>query len=409
MNLGPEFRLLCLALRRPQSVDDGRQMRELAAEIGDWKLIVAGARRHRVSSLVLAGLRACHGLQLPANVLVELQQLSLANVRRGLVQAAEIGRLCQTFADARIPVLALKGEALAVQLYGETGWRTARDIDLLVDPAQFGRAQAALIDAGYRQRPKGRSPRQEAAYLRLIKEVEFRHEATDGLVELHHRLTANPYLHPADFDELWTQREEVRLGDRSFATLPRHRLSLYLCAHGADHAWARLQWLVDFASAIQQSQDIESVIEASDEAGLKPVLLHALALAHELLGLVVEERWLAAHRHSAIGRRLDWLLARQYAAADWHDAAPKRALRYAFWERLYRLSLKPDWRYRATQVQQDWFCPSDWDSVPLPEALTWLYPFVRPWGWLLRRLPRLRQRGRTFNLQLSSRQRRQPE
>ena len=409
MELGPEFRLFCLALRRPQSADDFAEMRRFAAGLVHWDVIVAGARRHRVASLVLAGLRACDPPHLPAGVLDELNRVSLANARRSLVQAAEIGRLCQIFADAAIPILALKGEALSVQLYGEIGWRTARDIDLLVDPNQFGQAQDVLIEAGYRRRSKARSPRQETAYLRLIKEVEFMHAATGGLVELHHRLTANPYLLPVDFAELWKEREEVQLGDRCIATLPRHRLPLYLCAHGADHAWARLQWLVDFAAAVQQSQGVEPMIEAANAVELKRVLLHALALSHESLGLTVEKRWLVAHRISAPGRRLDWLLARQYAAADWHDAAPKRALRYAFWERLYRLSLKPNWRYRATQLQQDWFCPADWDSVPLPEVLTWLYPFVRPWGWLLRRQSLTEPRNRSLHLQLWSRQRHRPK
>ena len=385
MEFGPEFRLFCLALRRPLGDGDVRQMRALAGQTRDWKFIVLGARRHRVASLVLAGLRACNSPHVPAGVIGELNRLSLANARRSLAQAAEIGRLGRLFAAAGISVLVLKGEALSVQLYGEAGWRTARDIDLLVDPDRFIASQQVLADAGYRPRAKPRSPRQEAAYLRSIKEVEFFHSATGGLIELHHRLTANPHLLSVPFASLWNEREEVNLGEARLATLPRGRLPLYLCAHGADHGWARLQWLVDFAAATRQMRTLEDLVEAANACGLRAAFLQALGLSHEWLGLPVEERWLVARADDAQARRLDWLLDRLYTATDWYDAAPKRALRYALWERLYRLSLRSDWRYWYTQVRQDWFCPADWDAVPLPEALSWLYPFVRPWGWLIRR------------------------
>lgn len=402
MDLGPDFRLFCLALRCPPNADDLQQMRELAAGIEDWDVIVRGARRHSVASLVLSGLRACSSPHVPALVLAELDRRTRANARRSLVQATEIGRLVRLFADAGISLLVLKGEALAVQLYGGHGQRAASDIDLLVDPDQFARARAVLADAGYQQRSVWRSSHQEAAYLRLVKEVGFVHTETGGLVDLHHRLTENPYLFAVEFRSLWREREEVRLGDQSVATLPRQRLPLYLCAHGAHHTWARLNWLVDFAMAVRQSQDIESVVVAADQAGLKPLLLHALALSHELLGLPVEQYWLVAHRDSAASRRLDRLLARYYAAADWHGPVlSKQALRYA---------LKTDWRYRATQLKQDiFFRPPDWDLVPLPRPLFFLYPLVRLWGWLIRHAPHFRRRDRRLKLRLSSRQRDQPE
>jgi hypothetical protein len=385
MDPGPDFRLFCLALRRPQSADDVLQMRELAARVTDWRPMLAGARRHRVAAPLLAGLRACDSPHLPAGLLAELNRLRLANARRSLVQVAEIERLGRLFYHAGIAVLVLKGEALSIHLYGEVGWRTARDIDLLVDPSRFVEARAVLVEAGYRQQSRSRSSQQEATYLRLIKEVEFVHATTGGMVELHHRLTANPYLLPGEFAALWNERDEVQFGGRLVATLPRHRLPLYLCAHGADHGWARLQWLVDFATAVQQTPNLPAMVEAADRFGLKPVFLHALHLSHACFATPVDDGLLVAHANSAQARRLDWLLRRLYAAADWHEAAPKRVLRYAFWERLYRLALKSDWRYWTNQVHQDWFCPADWDAVPLPEALAGLYPLVRPWGWLLRR------------------------
>ncbi len=165
MNLGPEFRLFCLALRQPPCAGDVRaddlaEMRRLAAAGPRWDALVRGARRHRVAAAVLRGLQACGTPHLPDDIANRLRMLSVANARRSLAQVAELRRLAQLFAAAGVRVLVLKGAALAAQLYGDAGARVARDIDLLVDPDQFACAQDVLAAAGYRQRPDLRSPRQ---------------------------------------------------------------------------------------------------------------------------------------------------------------------------------------------------------------------------------------------------------
>jgi hypothetical protein len=389
MDLGSEFRLFCLALRLRPRADDLRaeeaaELRRLAAAGPRWDTLVRGARRHRVAAAVLRGLQACGTPHLPDAVAKRLRKLSLANARRSLAQVAEVRRLAQLFAAAGVRVLVLKGATLAAQLYGDEGARVARDIDLLVDPDQFARAQEVLAAAGYRQRPDLRSPRQYAAYLRSIKDLEYVHAASGNLVELHHRLLANPNLLSVPFGVLWDEREEVELSGGVVATMSRQRLPLYLCAHGADHGWARLHWLVDFAAAMRQADGARVIAEA-DAAGLGPALRHALMLAHDWLGLTIAPAAPARAADVARVRHLQFVFRRLYTAANWHDATPKRALVYAVWERLYRLLLKSDWRYRADQLRADWFCPADWQSVPLPERLFWLYPLVRPWGWLIRR------------------------
>jgi hypothetical protein len=389
MDLAPEFRLFCLALRRPQCPEDAEALRHAVEATPDWEAIINGTRRHRVAPFVLAGLQACGSPKVPAKVLAALRELAVEAAVQSLAQVAEIGRLSRIFSDAGIRVLVLKGAVLSAQLYGDVGQRGPRDIDLLVDQDQFGPADAVLVRSGYSQIGAALSPRQSAAHKHWMKDFEYRHSATGTLVELHHRLTDNPNLLASDFGTLWNEREEVRLGDIAIATLPRQRLPLYLCAHGGGHGWERLRWLVDFAAALQQPESTARAFEAAEAAGLAPAMQHALLLAHDWLGLPVDERHLASARRSAEVKSLDRLLAHLYAGAAWHEM-PRRGswkgvLRYSVWQRLYRLSLKPDWRYRASQWMLEWFSPSDWDTVRLPDRLFWLYPVMRPLGWLIRR------------------------
>ncbi|MBV8338227.1 MAG: nucleotidyltransferase family protein [Alphaproteobacteria bacterium] len=225
----PEFRLFCLAVRRPQREEDIAALsREIAAE-PDWNCLIEGARRHRVAPLLLAGQQACRSPHLPTTVVAGLRQQALAAAKRGLVQTREISRLSRIFSQAEIRILALKGVVLSAQLFGDAGVRNPRDIDLLADPNEFARAEALLIEAGYRRSGPILSPRQTAAYRRWVKDTGYLHTAAGINVELHHRLSDNPALIPFDFAALWREREKVQIAGALIATLPR-AISRFICA-----------------------------------------------------------------------------------------------------------------------------------------------------------------------------------
>src|SRR5262249_27710111 len=136
----------------------------------NWASIVEGARRHRVSALVLDGF---HGAAIdpPEAVIAELRRHVDRAARRSLAQGALVARLLTLLSDSGIRVLTLKGLVLSPQLYGDPARRSAADIDLLIDPLQFERARALLIETGYRPKAQGiLSPRQHAAYRYWIKD-----------------------------------------------------------------------------------------------------------------------------------------------------------------------------------------------------------------------------------------------
>ena len=219
MRMAPEFRLFCLALRRPQQAEDLAALRREITAGPDWDRVLEGTRRHRVASLLLAGLKACRSPDLPASVIAELRRRTLAAATHSLAQTREIARLARLFAHAGIRVLALKGVVLSAQLYGDPGLRDPRDIDILVDPEAFSDAEALLVETGYHRSGPMPSPRQSAAYRRWIKDVEYLDAASGMRIELHHRLTDNPALALWDLEQLWRERGELELVGTVIATL----------------------------------------------------------------------------------------------------------------------------------------------------------------------------------------------
>src|SRR5262249_29886615 len=81
--------------------------------------------------------------------------------------------------------------------------------------------------------------------------------------------------------------------------LSRRALVLYLCVHGAGHAWERLRWLVDLAALLRAPGSADAALADADAAGLGAAMLHALTLAHDWLGLAVDQAHLARARASA--------------------------------------------------------------------------------------------------------------
>lgn len=377
----PGFELLCRAAAGhvpalPQDV-----ARDVAEDV-DWDAVIAGAVVHRVSTRLLA-VAAAAGM--PPAALDALHARGRSAATAGLANAAELVRLFPLFAAAGVPVLQIKGTALALQLYGDIAARESGDIDLLVAPEDLWRADAVMLSAGYEREAGALPPGRRAVFQRWGKELAYIHRPTRRYVELHLRLTRNLQLLPLDFATLWAERETMRLVSVEIATLPRRILPLYLCAHGAVHCWERLRWLCDLADLLAEPVAQRAALADARAWGLETALAQALALAQQRLGLTLAEE-VAAVAASPAAVRLERLRRRFFAVGPWFQVPPKWA--YAFWMRLHRYALVRGWRYRLGELAADMVSPDDWIALRLPDRLIWLYPILRPFCWLARWLRR---------------------
>ncbi len=380
--LTPEFRLFRLAVGAAPKPDE---IRRLASAVTDWETVPASARRHRVTQAVFVALRDHAAGIAPPAILEDMRVRSLVDQATCHAQAVELTRIGRAGDAAGIAMLVLKGIPLSLGLYGRLAARGAGDIDILVDPAQLRHAGTVLEGLGYVRQGARIFDRRQTVCQSRIKDVAYVHRTSGQMVELHQRLTENPHLLPWRFPALWRNRDEVMVNGTAIATLPRRDLALYLCIHGASHCWERLRWLVDLAELLRAPGAVEAALADANGAGLGAPMREAITLCHHWLELPV------APENLLEPAALAPFIRRFFEGGRWNPAVRPGSLewlrRYSFWGRIHSWSLRSDWRYRLRELSGILIWPPDWETIALPDALFWLYPFLRPVAWALRRWP----------------------
>lgn len=268
---------------------------EVRADVADsslaWGHIAHTARMLGLGALLYS---RCgdHGVreQIPAHVLRSLKDDYFFGQARNMKVYAELKKVLAAFATQGVPVMVLKGAALAELIYRHIGLRSMADIDLLVKREDLGRAAAILEEIGfladehYRSKQWYRERHHHLApYLAPDRSVS---------VEIHWHVIERTA--PADFpiDECWTRPTAVQI-----AAMPCYRLSAaHFLFHVAFHLSAGNQFLsqlrgvCDVAEIVRNFRreiDWQELLRVTGLARSNRHLYIVLRLASELFGASV--------------------------------------------------------------------------------------------------------------------------
>ena len=377
-DLPAEFTLVaaCAAWPPCQRRDDA--IRAAAAGV-DWSKVVAIAQRHRIAGLVRHSLSSAGITPSPAEA-ADLNARGQRIAMGELFLADETARLYAAFQGIGIRTQVLKGVAVAMQAFGRLGLRFNHDIDLLVAQPDIPAGVSVLEKAGYvRIEPAAdASAQQVEQWMRTHKDLVFRHASHGSIVELHWRLFDNRYLLP-DFAS--AEAETVSLpGGMTLQALPRERALLYMCVHGAEHAWSRLKWLADVGAMLQAGGDgaAERLYALAETHHVHRAAAQAILLCGRLFGAPVPARVLADARSDRRIRILEQVALHSMTAGD---GAELEALSFGSTQKnLSHYLLASGWRYWASEVAFD---VSDMSRTPVPAGMRALGPAARPllWAW----------------------------
>jgi hypothetical protein len=250
----------------------------------DWQRLLRLARFHRVQGLAwraLGASGACHD-DITDALSADAARIALDNLQA----AAESRRLLEAFTVAGVPLLFLKGLALAASAYGDSASKTGIDIDLLVAPADVARAIQLLHGLGYEPFiPRGAGDRALVRWHRARKESAWSRPSSTTPVDLHTRLADNPRM-LRGIDAVAPAREVAIGNGISLPALGEDDQFAYLAVHGASSAWFRLKWISDFAAIVSQldGDRLTALYRHAQTLGAGRAAGQALLLADSLFG-----------------------------------------------------------------------------------------------------------------------------
>ena len=104
-------------------------------------------------------------------------------------------------------------------------------------------------------------------------------------IDLHWSLAPSYFCHGLDMDGIWTRLAPVQVAGRAVQTLGNEDLSIFLCVHGAKHAWYSLHWLSDLARLIDRAAiDWDALTARACARRISRMVFAGLLLAVDLLG-----------------------------------------------------------------------------------------------------------------------------
>lgn len=383
-SLAPEFRLVAACAMWPPSDHRTEAIRIAADDRLDWTGCVRVARRQQVIGLVHEGLTRVRP-KVPLEIAGEVGAQATALVRENLAIARKSLRLQRLFDDADLPVLFVKGAALAMLTFSNLGLRNSQDIDLLVSHETLPAAIALIFRAGYSRfdPPPDISDAQLRVLMPLRKDLGFVHPATGLRIELHWRLFLNPHA-MAETSLMAASRVVPLAGAAGLRTLGNEDLFAYLCLHGAFHWWYRLKWLADINALLAAAPEdcIERLFRDAETRGAGRAAAQALLLCRRFFGTALPTPILATISKSLTVRWLETTAVN--AMTGGQSAREPRDVRFGTTRgSLSTFLLSPSWRYRLAELNNLLTNQTDVLTVPLPERLWFLYPILRLplWAW----------------------------
>ncbi|WP_217597199.1 nucleotidyltransferase family protein [Cohnella sp. GbtcB17] len=373
---------LLFALLRSDGEAEGSVMDGFASEDVDWTNFLRLTRHHRVYPSVYRRLKKEASYAVPEPVMRQLQEQYRQNAVRMLGLAGESARIGAGLADRGIRSLFLKGPTLAHELYGDMSLRTSSDLDILLDWKPFGGDRLAvdrmMAELGYVA---------EAYTPTVLNEWRWRQHHKSywnpklGVhIEIHWRLSPGPLKEPG-FEELWSESRVSALGGGAVRYMGSKHLFYYLIMHGARHGWFRLRWLTDIDVLARRDEDWPQVRRLLRKYGAAHLGDQAMTLASKLLGTPVPAGIALGTQPNSKGAKLAQNPFFYVEQSIDILGDPPVHLHRAY--KRYLFAIRPPLHKLLFLLSLLHPYPTDFETLPLPKRVHFLYFPLRPllWAW----------------------------
>jgi hypothetical protein len=264
------------------------KIKELAEIVTDWEYFADLAGEHGVVALVYNNLRE-QGLlpRLPERIAARLNSSLLLSLSRNAFHTSVISEVLRIFNGENIKTVLLKGLALELSVYGNSGLRQMTDIDILVNRSNRKRAQKVLIENGYESKP--------VKSLFHLPIIAYSGKHLPSLVKNGASIDVHLELFTGRrnilTELLYENSSEIRINDQ-YAHIPRPQLFfLYLVKHLYSHEInneSQLRLYADLVVMLEKYHEeiiTYDLLTYASKAGMSEILAWRLEPLRDLWGI----------------------------------------------------------------------------------------------------------------------------
>ncbi|HUQ18326.1 MAG TPA: nucleotidyltransferase family protein [Gemmatimonadaceae bacterium] len=276
-----EVKLAILLSRVPLDTPMIDEARRLAEQGVEWKEVANFATRLLIEPAVFGNLRTFFSEEIDPELLKDFTRRDYFARATALTQTVRVLESYRSMTAAGIDALVLKGPATSVTGYDNPSLRYFSDIDLVIKRVDLAAAQAHLESRGYK--PLFDSQSRESL---ITGQHALEFEGSGPPVELHWALLPRHLKFDLTPEALWNEAVTIESSGTEFKALAAHHLFLYLCAHGAKHAWNSYRWVCDVAQLARRltAAEAEKVIALAERTHTKRIVALALRIVRETFG-----------------------------------------------------------------------------------------------------------------------------
>jgi len=366
-----DFLLAALRIRFDPSAAETVRAGASALE-GGWEALCATVQDERVGPLLSRTLGKLDFV--PPSVRETLRQSYRVSGLNNVLLFHELGEGLRALAAADLPVVVLKGAALADTVYDNAAVRPMCDVDLLVRRAELAAAQRVFEGLGF---GLARAETHPGALAEHENEVVLSKPGPiAAFVDLHWSLFDSPYYQQQiAMDWFWDTAQPVRVADVPTRILGPEAQIIHLCGHlGLHHASHGLLWWHDIAQVLvcyRDRIDWPALLQQTERNELVLPVRDVLTRAAEDWKAPVPASVLERLRSTQPSR------AERQAAAGFNAAGRPAGRR--FWA---DLAAMPGWRPRLRFARTNLFPSLAYMRERYKVAHPLLLPLYYPYRWL---------------------------
>jgi len=264
--------------------------------IEDWEKFIFLANKHGVLPLVYKVFNKYSNL-ISSYYLLILKNYYLEITAENMGLTKELIQIANILSTNDINYFTFKGPTLSFNIFGDITMRQYSDIDIMIEKKDLEKAISLIKNHGYED------------FLNLTQEqFSFRknnsHEYSlinkkkGVLLELHWSFLDND--HPTNIDNFinFSDLKKVLIVDKKLNILNNEELLIYLCIHGINHLFERVEWLVDIDRLIKLNNidwsRVDKLIASSFE--VKKSFYISLSYVNSLLGTAIPNKYINSYK-----------------------------------------------------------------------------------------------------------------